>query len=135
LYFRLPILRRAIWPVCTAAIVGNVLVWVILALAFEKRMRVHYLFMINLAIADFITGVYLAVLAIQDVRMGDEYYRHAVAWQTGWVSITGCTMAGFFAVFSSELSITAMFFIAFEMAYNTRYTDRQNIIIISILFY
>ncbi|KHJ88120.1 hypothetical protein OESDEN_12089, partial [Oesophagostomum dentatum] len=79
-------------------------------------MRVHYLFMINLAIADFITGVYLAVLAIQDVRMGDEYYRHAVAWQTGW----GCTMAGFFAVFSSELSITAMFFIAFEMAYNTR---------------
>ncbi|KIH55350.1 leucine Rich repeat-containing domain protein, partial [Ancylostoma duodenale] len=110
------VLRRAIWPVCTAAIVGNVLVWVILALAFEKRMRVHYLFMINLAIADFTTGVYLAVLAVQDVRTGDEYYRHAVSWQTGW----GCSMAGFFAVLSSELSITSMFFIAFEMAYNTR---------------
>ncbi|VDL83925.1 unnamed protein product [Nippostrongylus brasiliensis] len=50
------VLRRAIWPVCMAAIVGNALVWVILGLAFEKRMRVHYLFMINLAIADFITG-------------------------------------------------------------------------------
>ncbi|CAJ0589613.1 unnamed protein product [Cylicocyclus nassatus] len=110
------ILRRAIWPVCSAAIVGNVLVWVILALAFEKRMRVHYLFMINLAIADFITGVYLAVLAVQDVLTGDEYYRHAVGWQTGW----GCGIAGFLAVFSCELSIISMFFIAFEMAYNTR---------------
>ncbi|WKY12322.1 hypothetical protein Q1695_003700 [Nippostrongylus brasiliensis] len=110
------VLRRAIWPVCMAAIVGNALVWVILGLAFEKRMRVHYLFMINLAIADFITGVYLAVLAVQDVRTGDEYYRHAVGWQTGW----GCSMAGFLAVLSSELSITSMFFIAFEMAYNTR---------------
>ncbi|XGW06937.1 hypothetical protein V3C99_016894 [Haemonchus contortus] len=111
------ILRKAIWPVCTAAILGNVLVWVILGLAFEKRMRVHYLFMINLAIADLITGVYLAVLAVQDVRTGDEYYRHAVSWQTGY----GCSMAGFFAVLSSELSIISMFFIAFEMAYNTRY--------------
>ncbi|KAK6047579.1 7 transmembrane receptor [Cooperia oncophora] len=110
------VLRKAIWPVCMAAIVGNVLVWVILGLAFEKRMRVHYLFMINLAIADFITGVYLAVLAVQDVRTGDEYYRHAVSWQTGW----SCSMAGFFAVLSSELSIISMFFIAFEMAYNTR---------------
>ncbi|VDO69649.1 unnamed protein product [Heligmosomoides polygyrus] len=113
---RLWVLRKAIWPVCMAAIVGNVLVWVILGLAFEKRMRVHYLFMINLAIADLITGVYLAVLAVQDVRTGDEYYRHAVSWQTGW----GCSMAGFFAVLSSELSIISMFFIAFEMAYNTR---------------
>ncbi|VDN29806.1 unnamed protein product, partial [Cylicostephanus goldi] len=78
-------------------------------------MRVHYLFMINLAIADFITGVYLAVLAVQDVLTGDEYYRHAVGWQTGW----GCGIAGFLAVFSCELSITSMFFIAFEMAYNT----------------
>ncbi|PIO66629.1 hypothetical protein TELCIR_11651, partial [Teladorsagia circumcincta] len=109
------VLRKAIWPVCMAAIVGNVLVWVILGLAFEKRMRVHYLFMINLAIADLITGVYLAVLAVQDVRTGDEYYRHAVSWQTGW----GCSMAGFLAVFSSQLSIISMFFIAFEMAYNT----------------
>ncbi|PIO59528.1 hypothetical protein TELCIR_19008, partial [Teladorsagia circumcincta] len=91
------VLRKAIWPVCMAAIVGNVLVWVILGLAFEKRMRVHYLFMINLAIADLttgwshsnyqygpvpirsISGVYLAVLAVQDVRTGDEYYRHAVS--------------------------------------------------------
>ncbi|KAJ1351062.1 hypothetical protein KIN20_006999 [Parelaphostrongylus tenuis] len=48
-------LRKAIWPVCTLAILGNLLVWVILALAFEKRMRVHYLFMINLAVADMIT--------------------------------------------------------------------------------
>ncbi|CAJ0569145.1 unnamed protein product, partial [Mesorhabditis spiculigera] len=63
-----------------------------------------------------VTGVYLALLAIEDNQTADEYYRYAVGWQTGW----GCATAGFFAVFASQLSITSMFFIAFEMAYNTR---------------
>lgn len=48
--------------------------------------------------------------------MSDEYYRHAVWWQTGW----GCRAAGFLAVFASELGIISMFLIAFEMSYNTR---------------
>uniref|UniRef100_A0A8R1I7G4 G_PROTEIN_RECEP_F1_2 domain-containing protein n=1 Tax=Caenorhabditis japonica TaxID=281687 RepID=A0A8R1I7G4_CAEJA len=52
--------------------------------------------------------------------MSDEYYRHAVWWQTGW----GCRTAGFLAVFASELGIISMFLIAFEMSYNTRQSFR-----------
>ncbi|CAJ0961777.1 unnamed protein product, partial [Mesorhabditis belari] len=110
------LLRRAIWVVWIAAILGNALVWIVLAMAYERRMRVHYLFMFNLSVGDLITGVYLAFLAIEDTRTADEYYRYAVDWQTGW----GCSVAGFLAVFASQLSIISMFFIAFEMAYNTR---------------
>uniref|UniRef100_A0A1I7X3C8 G_PROTEIN_RECEP_F1_2 domain-containing protein n=1 Tax=Heterorhabditis bacteriophora TaxID=37862 RepID=A0A1I7X3C8_HETBA len=112
------VLRKTIWVVWVLAFVGNILVWIILSLAYERRMRVHYLFMINLSIADLIT-------AIQDVRTADEYYRHAVDWQTS----LGCNAAGFLAVFASKLSIISMFLIAFEMAYNTRkafYGHRMN---------
>ncbi|CAB3397397.1 unnamed protein product [Caenorhabditis bovis] len=115
-----PLLRIAIWVVCLSAIVGNIIVWVTLAVAYEKRMKVHYLYMANMSIADMITGVYLAVLAISDAKMSDEYYRHAVWWQTGW----GCRSAGFLAVFASELGIISMFLIAFEMSYNTRQSFR-----------
>lgn len=111
-----PLLRKAIWFVWIAAILGNIVVWMILALAYEKRMKVHYLFMLNMSIADLITGTYLAVLAIADAKMTDEYFRYAVWWQTGW----GCRVAGFLAVFASELGIISMFLIAFEMSYNTR---------------
>ncbi|CAD6196431.1 unnamed protein product [Caenorhabditis auriculariae] len=110
------LLRIAIWVVWVMAIAGNVAVLVILGLAYERRMKVHYMYMINMAVADMITGVYLACLAIQDARTSDEYYRHAVSWQTGW----GCKAAGSLAVFAAELGIISMFLIAFEMSYNTR---------------
>ncbi|CAJ0569146.1 unnamed protein product, partial [Mesorhabditis spiculigera] len=62
-------------------------------------MQVLYHFMLNLGVADMVTGVYLALLAIEDNQTADEYYRYAVGWQTGW----GCATAGFFAVFASQL--------------------------------
>jgi hypothetical protein len=57
------------------------------------------------------------MLAIEDLWTSNEYYNHAVEWQTGW----GCRVAGFITVFASELSIITMFLIAFEIWYNTRY--------------
>lgn len=110
------LLRKAIWIIWVLAIIGNICVWLTLTLAYERRLQVHYLYMFNLSIADMITGVYLAILATEDVLTSDEFYRHAVWWQTGW----GCEIAGFLAVFGSKLSIISMFLIAFEMAYNTK---------------
>jgi thyroid stimulating hormone receptor len=62
------------------------------------------------------SGVYLAMLAIQDIKTSGEYYNHAVEWQTGM----GCKVAGFISVFASELSIITMFLISFEIWYNTK---------------
>ncbi|PAV88301.1 hypothetical protein WR25_13156 [Diploscapter pachys] len=111
-----PFLQKAIWGAWILAIVGNVLVWIVLGLAYEKRMRLHYLYMVNMSLADMCVGVYLAILAIEDYRTAEEYYRFAVAWQTGF----GCNIAGFLAVFGTFLSIISMFLIAFEMSYNAR---------------
>lgn len=78
-----------------------------------------------------IPAIYLGFLAVQDQLTADEYFRFAVRWQTGM----GCAIAGldssllsyyssinsFLCVFSSLLSILCLFFIAFEIAYSTRY--------------
>uniref|UniRef100_A0A0N5A2T8 G_PROTEIN_RECEP_F1_2 domain-containing protein n=1 Tax=Parastrongyloides trichosuri TaxID=131310 RepID=A0A0N5A2T8_PARTI len=112
-----PFLRIVIWIVGFLAIVGNIGVWVVLLTVKNKRMKLHYIFMMNLSLADLLTGCYLAILAIMDHLTANEYYNHAVEWQTGW----GCMVAGFLSVFASELSIISMFMIAFEIFYNTKY--------------
>uniref|UniRef100_A0A0N5C195 G_PROTEIN_RECEP_F1_2 domain-containing protein n=1 Tax=Strongyloides papillosus TaxID=174720 RepID=A0A0N5C195_STREA len=110
-------LRIVIWIVGILAIVGNIGVWIVLLTVKNKRMKLHYIFMMNLSLADLLTGCYLIILAIMDYLTANEYYNHAVEWQTGW----GCMVAGFLSVFASELSIISMFMIAFEIYYNTKY--------------
>uniref|UniRef100_A0AC35TSW6 G_PROTEIN_RECEP_F1_2 domain-containing protein n=1 Tax=Rhabditophanes sp. KR3021 TaxID=114890 RepID=A0AC35TSW6_9BILA len=111
-----PFLRIIIWIVWILAIIGNIGVWIVLLSVKNKRMRIHYLFIMTLSFADLLTGCYLAILAIKDSLTANEYYNHAVDWQTGY----GCTIAGFLSVFASEISIISMFLIAFEIYYNTR---------------
>ncbi|CAD5226111.1 unnamed protein product [Bursaphelenchus okinawaensis] len=112
-----PTLRIFLWPMWIIAIVGNISVWFIIAAVWHRRLRFHYFFMLNLSIADFLTGVYLAFLAFADLKTASEYYNYAVEWQTGW----GCSVVGFITVFASELSIVSMLMIAFEIYYNARY--------------
>ncbi|KAI6222875.1 Follicle-stimulating hormone receptor [Aphelenchoides fujianensis] len=96
-----PTLRFFLWPMWMIAIVGNISVWVIIAAVWKRRLRYHYFFMLNLSVADFATGVYLAFLAFADWKTRNEYYNYAVEWQTGW----GCSVVGFINIFASELSI------------------------------
>uniref|UniRef100_A0A915CNA5 G-protein coupled receptors family 1 profile domain-containing protein n=1 Tax=Ditylenchus dipsaci TaxID=166011 RepID=A0A915CNA5_9BILA len=110
-------LRVVIWVMWIIAIVGNVAVWVVIITVWQRRMRLHYFFMLNLSFADFLTGVYLAILAVADLKTSNEYYNYAVNWQTGW----GCSAAGFISVFASELSVFSMLMIAGEIYYNAKY--------------
>ncbi|GMS79650.1 hypothetical protein PENTCL1PPCAC_1825 [Pristionchus entomophagus] len=111
-----PWLRYAIWFFWISSVILNLIVWFILAMAYEARKRSHYIFMFNLSFANALSAIYLGLLALEDKDTQDEYFRFAVGWQTGvW-----CRAAGFLCVFSSSLSILSMFFIAFEIAYSTR---------------
>ncbi|GMT09048.1 hypothetical protein PFISCL1PPCAC_345, partial [Pristionchus fissidentatus] len=111
-----PWLRYAIWFFWISSVILNLIVWAILAMAYEARKRSHYIFMFNLSFANALSAIYLGLLALEDKDTQDEYFRFAVGWQTGvW-----CKAAGFLCVFSSSLSILSMFFIAFEIAYSTR---------------
>ncbi|KRX52916.1 Follicle-stimulating hormone receptor [Trichinella sp. T9] len=111
------LVRIFIWIVGLGTIFANffVLLWF-----FTHRgglyVGVTTFFMTNLAIADLCMGIYLVILAVQDAKTSGSYYNSAVDWQTG----SGCKMAGFFTVFSSELSVVTMVLISLEIWYNTR---------------
>ena len=107
--------RAISWLVSFLSITGNVAVLVVLALAHHSARRVHNFLMMNLAFADLCAGLYMAMLTIQDAATSGAYYNAAVDWQTG----PGCAAAGFFAVFSSQLSVSSMLLLSFEVWYTT----------------
>ncbi|XP_006632332.2 thyrotropin receptor [Lepisosteus oculatus] len=102
-------LRITVWFVSLLAIVGNLFVLLIL-LTSRYKLTVPRFLMCNLACADFCMGIYLLLIASVDHHTRSEYYNYAIDWQTG----TGCNLAGFFTVFSSELSVYTLTMITLE---------------------
>ncbi|MBN3319393.1 TSHR protein, partial [Atractosteus spatula] len=102
-------LRITVWFVSLLAIVGNLFVLLIL-LTSHYKLTVPRFLMCNLAFADFCMGIYLLLIASVDHHTQSEYYNYAIDWQTG----TGCNLAGFFTVFSSELSVYTLTMITLE---------------------
>ncbi|CDW55101.1 follicle stimulating hormone receptor [Trichuris trichiura] len=95
--------RLFMWLAWILAIVGNIGVLALFAWLANagRRVGVSGFLVSNLAFADFCTGLYLAILAVQDARTAGRYCSYAVDWQSG----IGCRSAGFLAIFSSELSM------------------------------
>ena len=111
-------LRVAIWAIWIIALLGNGTVLFVAIGALEK-LETYQFIMCHLAIADFFMGVYLAFLAIVDIRtFGDEsFYQSALSWQLG----PGCKTAGFIAVFASELSMYTLVLLTLERVYSISY--------------
>lgn len=55
-------------------------------------------------------GIYLVVIATVDMLTRGKYHNYAIDWQTG----LGCSAAGFFTVFASELSVFTLTAITME---------------------
>ena len=108
------VLRVAIWAVWVLAILGNGMV-LFIGIAGREKLETSEFLVCNLAFADFCMGVYLAFLAIVDVRtFGDKsFYQSALDWQLG----PGCKSAGFIALFSSELSMYILVVLTLERVY------------------
>ncbi|XP_034050408.1 follicle-stimulating hormone receptor [Thalassophryne amazonica] len=103
------ILRVIIWIVSVLALLGNVAVLLVL-LGSHVKLTVPRFLMCHLAFADFCMGIYLVVIATADMFTRGRYYNYAMDWQTG----LGCSAAGFFTVFSSELSVFTLTTITLE---------------------
>ena len=116
-------LRVAIWAVWVLALLGNGTVLFVM-IAAQGKMDVPQILICNLAFADFCIGVYLAFLAVVDVRTyGDRsFYQSALDWQLG----PGCKTAGFIAVFASELSVYSLVALTLERVYTIAHTFNQN---------
>lgn len=99
-------LRMSLWLLGIAAVVGNGFV-VFLRIkrgdVFPSRdgSPVQPILIMNLAIADFFTGIYLIIIAFADLAYDNVYYRHSESWQTGAL----CKFAGFLLTLGSEASV------------------------------
>ncbi|MEE6474263.1 hypothetical protein FKM82_010325 [Ascaphus truei] len=109
-------LRVLIWIISILAIVGNAVVLFVL-LTSHYKLTVPRFLMCNLSFADFCMGIYLLLIASVDSQTKSQYYNHAIDWQTG----SGCSAAGFFTVFASELSVYTLTVITLERWHTITY--------------
>uniref|UniRef100_A0A8C0BEK9 Lutropin-choriogonadotropic hormone receptor n=1 Tax=Buteo japonicus TaxID=224669 RepID=A0A8C0BEK9_9AVES len=109
-------LRVLIWFINILAIAGNFTVLLVLITSHYKLTVPRFL-MCNLSFADFCMGLYLLLIASVDAQTSGQYYNHAIDWQTG----SGCSAAGFFTVFASELSVYTLTVITIERWHTITY--------------
>lgn len=104
-----PTLRYSAWAMALITCSGNVLV---LWGRFTQRdeNRAVSLVIRNLAISDFLMGIYLTIVSIQDYRYRDRYSVVVHEWITSW----HCIGTGALAMISSEVSLLILTFISIE---------------------
>ncbi|TRY94255.1 hypothetical protein DNTS_025324 [Danionella cerebrum] len=110
------VLRVLIWFISILAIVGNTAVLLVL-LTSRYKMTVPRFLMCHLAVADLCMGIYLLLIAAVDIHTQSRYYNYGIDWQMGG----GCDAAGFFTVFSSELSVYTLTVITLERWHTITY--------------
>ena len=103
------VLRVFSWASSLLAIFGNVFLLIVLYCN-ESPLNVYKLLMYHLGIANTIMGLYLAMLCSLDTFTYGRYYNFVRAWQYSG----GCKVAGFLAVFSTELSVCVLAIVTIE---------------------
>lgn len=93
-------LQIFIWVLGLSALLGNIFV-IILRSVFKEQNPVDSFLLTNLAVADFLMGLYMLIIAIKDVEFQGEYFRHDLEWRTGKL----CQLAGALSLLSSEVSV------------------------------
>ena len=105
-------LHICVWFVLVFAILGNVLKLIVHFIN-RRTQTITRLLMCSLAFANLCMGVYLAMLAMEDLLTRSQYHNHIKSWQYG----AGCRMAGFLSIFSSEMSTYTLTTITLERYY------------------
>ncbi|XP_038053549.1 G-protein coupled receptor GRL101-like [Patiria miniata] len=96
-------LRVCMWVLGISALFGNfgVIVWRLWHRDGNEVKKTHSLLVLNLAVSDFIMGVYMLMIAAADIHYGEWYSTQAAQWRTS----APCKAAGVLAVLSSEASV------------------------------
>ncbi|KAK4871706.1 hypothetical protein RN001_015830 [Aquatica leii] len=104
-----PILRYALWITCLFTCVGNAMV-VCGRVMFRDENKVLNLVIRNLAVSDFLMGIYMIIIAFHDFKFRNIYNKTAHIWMSSWF----CTVAGVLAMISSEVSVFLLVFMSVE---------------------
>ncbi|XP_060084391.1 uncharacterized protein LOC132563668 [Ylistrum balloti] len=115
-------LRVFIWIIGVCALIGNSGV-VIYKIIFDQRSLVkgHGILILNLAVADFLMGIYLLIIAI-----ADSIYRGQYIWNDlYWRNSVQCKLAGVLATISSEASVMFLLLITIDRFVSIKFMLKQ----------
>ncbi|XP_078357205.1 G-protein coupled receptor GRL101-like [Oculina patagonica] len=92
--------RQSIWLLGILAVFGNlaVIAWRLIR---RDDHPVQTCLLTNLAVSDFLMGVYLMIIAIKDQLWAGAYFSFDLIWRSGNL----CKVAGALSVLSSEVSV------------------------------
>ncbi|KAL8591657.1 hypothetical protein ACOMHN_056773 [Nucella lapillus] len=103
--------RGFLWLIASLSLTGNV--FCLCARLFSKSMTSnsgYSVFVTNLTMADFLMGVYMAVVGAADERYRGQYMQYDDTWKN---SVT-CKMAGFLSFLSNEVSALIIWLITMD---------------------
>ena len=92
-------LSVSIWGLGIFASVGNM--FVLMWRSLREKISVPSILVLNLAVSDFLMGIYLLIIGSFDMKYRGEYILHADEWKTS----IPCMFAGFVSTVSSEMSV------------------------------
>ena len=113
-------LRTSVWIVFFLALFGNISVFTVLGIN-HRKIDVPRCLVVNLAFADSCLAMYLGFLAFVDIKTLGDFRLHALQWQFS----ASCQIAGFLAVFASELSVFTLVAITVERYITIKYSMRR----------
>ncbi|XP_048462953.1 leucine-rich repeat-containing G-protein coupled receptor 4 [Rhincodon typus] len=108
-------IRLTVWFIFLVALIFNIVV-VLTTFASRAPLSSAKLFVGLIAAANLLMGVYTGTLTILDSVSWGKFARFGAWWETG----SGCKVAGFLAMFSSEASIFFLTLASFERTLTTR---------------
>ncbi|XP_067850167.1 leucine-rich repeat-containing G-protein coupled receptor 4 isoform X2 [Heptranchias perlo] len=108
-------IRLTVWFIFLVALIFNILV-VVTTFASCAPLSSAKLFVGLIAAANLLMGVYTGTLTILDSVSWGKFARFGAWWETG----SGCKIAGFLAMFSSEASIFFLTLASFERTMTAR---------------
>ncbi|XP_072032867.1 G-protein coupled receptor GRL101-like [Amphiura filiformis] len=106
-------LRICMWVLGISALLGNffVIIWRLKQKSARSTTQAVQSFLItNLAVSDFLMGIYMVILASADAYFGEDYFIHSDKWRAGRI----CKFAGFLSLLSSEASVFFLTLISFD---------------------
>jgi hypothetical protein len=86
-----------------------------------NRWLISTLFSSNLALADFISSIYLILVGIIDIHFDKNFYIKTQLWTNSYL----CTLAGFIYIFGIQSSIYALTLLTFERFYTILFSFKR----------
>ena len=112
-----PVLQSLLWIIMVFVLVANVSSFTV-RLFFRDVNNVSKLYILSLAVSDFLMGVFLAGILHKHHSLDGEYYRHDREWRNS----RNCKALGVIALLSGEVSLGTLGAIAYVRYCSIVYT-------------